>query len=232
MTSFLTLLLSYLLGSVPFGFLIARQKGVDIRAVGSGNIGATNVGRTLGRTWGIATFLLDFSKGIVPVIAGTLIARHFLVGTSPTPPLSATLLPILAGIAAILGHNFPVFLRFRGGKGVATSAGAVVGLLGPLVLVGVVIWLGLVSLFSMVSLASMGAAVALAVASWIEWGVGNSYGAPVLPIAITGLAALILFRHKGNIKRILSGNERTVSWFRRKPKPDAPEPTLPKGGDL
>lgn len=229
--SFLILIFGYLLGSVPFGFLIARQKGIDIRSVGSGNIGATNVGRIFGRSWGITTFLLDFSKGLLPVIAGTLIARHFLVGDSPTPSLSANLLPILAGIAAILGHNFPIFLRFRGGKGVATSAGVVTGLLGPLVLIGIVVWLGLVYLFSMVSLASMGAAVALAIASWIQWGMAESAGTPALPIALTGLAGLVIFRHKGNIQRILAGNERTVSWFQRKPKPNAPAPPPPTERD-
>jgi glycerol-3-phosphate acyltransferase PlsY len=113
-----TLIATYLVGAVPFGYLVARWRGVDIMREGSGNIGATNVGRVLGRRFGILVFLLDFLKGAIPVFAARTLGRSDL----ELPPDA---LPVAAGIAAFLGHLFPVYLRFRGGKGVATGAGTV-----------------------------------------------------------------------------------------------------------
>src|SRR5579872_4774549 len=112
----LAALFGYLVGGVPFGYLIGRWRGVEIRQQGSGNIGATNVGRVLGRRFGILVFLLDFAKGALPVLA----ARF-----APAVDLPADSLPVAAGVAAFLGHLFPIYLRFHGGKGVATAAGVV-----------------------------------------------------------------------------------------------------------
>src|SRR3954452_9358442 len=109
LTPFVVILLSYLLGAVPFGYVIAKLRGVDIFTAGSGNIGATNVGRVLGRKFGLLVFVLDFLKGAVP----TAVVRHVL----PDEPWAA----VAAGLAAFVGHMFPVYLRFRGGKGVATG---------------------------------------------------------------------------------------------------------------
>src|SRR5690242_17213462 len=124
-----TVLLSYLVGAIPFGYAVARGRGVDILRQGSGNIGATNVGRVLGWPFGILVFLLDFAKGALPVVAATaLIARDADLAAA----LGTDGLPVLAGLAAFLGHLFPVYLGFRGGKGVATAAGVVAILLpGP-----------------------------------------------------------------------------------------------------
>src|SRR5829696_5575778 len=113
-------LAAYLVGAVPFGYLVARSRGVDIFAAGSGNIGATNVGRVLGRKFGLLAFALDFLKGVVPALAATLLSRQV------KPDLPADTLGVTAGVMAFLGHLFPVYLRFRGGKGVATGAGVVV----------------------------------------------------------------------------------------------------------
>src|SRR5260370_28616342 len=113
----LTFLAAYFIGAIPFGYLVARSRGVDIMRQGSGNIGATNVGRVLGRGYGILVFVLDFLKGALPVVGAKAVAPDGLL-----PPDS---LPVAAGVAAFLGHLFPIYLRFRGGKGVATGAGAV-----------------------------------------------------------------------------------------------------------
>src|SRR6266849_10612035 len=128
-----TILISYLIGAIPFGYLIARWRGVDILKVGSGNIGATNVGRVLGSRFGILVFVLDFAKGAVPVGAA-IIVRNSLKVTQGSGDLGSLVsaLPVLAGLSAFVGHLFPVFLRFHGGKGVATGAGVVAVLLpGP-----------------------------------------------------------------------------------------------------
>src|SRR6516164_9073771 len=122
LTALCTVVGSYLLGGIPFGYLVGRWRGIDIFQHGSGNIGATNVGRLLGRRWGVLVFLLDFAKGAVPVLLAGLVPQ----GDS-LPPAT---LKVTAGLAAFLGHLFPVYLRFHGGKGVATGAG-VVAVLAP-----------------------------------------------------------------------------------------------------
>ena len=135
LTAILLILAGYLIGAIPFGYLVARGRGVDIRP-GSLNIGATNVGRVLGWNLGILVFLLDFAKGSLPVLAARLVS-------SPTD-WPADTLPVSTGVAAFLGHMFPVYLRFRGGKGVATGAGIVAVLL-PLPLLGsLLVWLAVV----------------------------------------------------------------------------------------
>ena len=129
MNVFVLILLAYLLGSVPFGLLIGLTHGVDIRNRGSGNIGATNLGRILGRKWGYLGFVLDVGKGLVPAwYAGSYLCRSYGLGARSELTPAAQLVWLAVAAAAILGHMFPVYLRFRGGKGVATSLGVVLGM--------------------------------------------------------------------------------------------------------
>jgi len=127
--------LSYLLGSIPWGYLFARSKGIDIRQQGSGNIGAANVLRVMGKKWGYLVFLCDFFKGFLSVKLGSLIAAYFLVDLA--------LASVIAAIACVLGHDYPIWLGFKGGKGIATLAGAVLSIFPPLVFVSFgVVWIG------------------------------------------------------------------------------------------
>jgi glycerol-3-phosphate acyltransferase PlsY len=200
------ILASYLLGAIPFGLLIGRMRGVDVRTVGSRNIGATNVFRTVGKPWGIATFALDALKGFIPAFIfpyyGYLWGGEFH---------SMELAKLAGGAAAIIGHNFPIYLRFRGGKGVATSAGALIGIAPLAVVVGSVVWAAFFFALRYVSLASIAAAIAVPVAGWIWY---RSAGW-ILPATLTLLAALIILRHRENIRRLLNGTE---NRFQRKSK--------------
>ena len=208
----------YLIGAIPFGLLIARSRGVDIRSVGSGNIGATNVFRTVGKPWGLLTFGLDFLKGLAP----TLAPAWWLPADFPQAPECA----LAGGVAAIVGHSFSVFLRFRGGKGVATSAGVLAGLAPLLLPVGAAVWILLLLASRMVSLASMGAAGAVAAGAWLL----RPDGQWTVPAALSLLAALVVFRHRANIRRIVAGTEPKARLGRRPPdadpgpNPDPPEP--------
>src|SRR5215472_15533451 len=153
----LAALLGYLVGAVPFGYLVGRWRGVDIFQEGSGNIGATNVGRVLGRRFGILVFVLDFLKGALPTLAAAAISRLLSLDLPPDA------LAVTAGVSAFLGHLLPVYLSFRGGKGVATGAGIVAVLLPLLALAAVLTWLVIVSASRYVSLASLAAAAVLCV---------------------------------------------------------------------
>jgi len=183
--------LAYLIGSVPFGLLIAKTQGVDIRTQGSGNIGATNVLRCLGKPLGITCFVLDVLKGYLP-------AALF-----PTLGNCAPAFGILFGAAAILGHNFPVYLKFKGGKGVATSAGVLLGVAPLAVVIGLLTWVIVFKLSSYVSLGSIVAAAVVAIVGWVRVG---TYG-PVTAAALTLLGALTIWRHRENIQRLLKGEE-------------------------
>jgi glycerol-3-phosphate acyltransferase PlsY len=205
---FFTALFAYLLGSIPTGYLVARAKGVDIRAVGSGNIGATNAFRALGKGWGIGVLLLDFAKGLlacllVPGGVGNLVA---LGG----PERGAGSLALVAAVCAVLGHNFTVWLRFKGGKGIATSAGALAALVPWALLIGVGVWVVLFTLTRYVSLGSMAAAVALPVATWFTTG-----GDVVLTLLTTGLGLMALFKHRANAKRLWAGTESRIEWRKK-----------------
>src|SRR5262245_8866466 len=197
----LTAPVAYLVGAIPFGYLIARSRGVDLFAHGSGNIGATNVGRVLGRRLGILAFVLDFLKGALPTLAATLLDRTL------RPDLPAGTLPVVAGLAAFLGHLFPVYLRFRGGKGVATGAG-VVAVLVPLPTAGALLtWLLVVSSTRYVSLASLCAAAMLCV---LRLGLTPGPLAPehrVLTLFCLWATALVFVRHWANVRRLLAGTE-------------------------
>jgi glycerol-3-phosphate acyltransferase PlsY len=180
---------AYLFGAIPFGLLVAKSRGVDIRAQGSGNIGATNVFRVIGKGWGILTFVLDALKGFIPSFVFPRLAGL------------ETDWGVLFGIAAILGHSFPVYLKFKGGKGVATSAGMLLGVAPLAVLVGFISWVLCLMLSRIVSLSSIVAAIAVAIAVWIQ-----DKGL-VINIALTVLAMLVIWLHRANIKRLLNGTE-------------------------
>ncbi|PYJ72504.1 MAG: acyl-phosphate glycerol 3-phosphate acyltransferase, partial [Verrucomicrobia bacterium] len=147
-------LVSYLLGSIPAGYLAGRIAGIDIRKVGSGNIGATNVTRTLGRRYGYPVFLVDFAKGALAVCVSVLLGWHV-----EPKPRSSEIYGIVGAVFCVLGHVFPVWLRLKGGKGVATSAGALFGLMPLAALIGVAIWVLTFEVTRYVSVASVTAAV-------------------------------------------------------------------------
>jgi acyl phosphate:glycerol-3-phosphate acyltransferase len=201
----LTILVAYLIGAIPFGYLIARSRGVDILKVGSGNIGATNVGRVLGRRFGLLVFALDFAKGALPALLATLIVLP--AEDASTAVLGADGLGVAAGLAAFLGHLFPVYLRFRGGKGVATGAGVVAVLLPQPALGALLTWVVLVVAFRYVSLASLAAAAVLCL---LRLELTSEPFAPANRI-LTGFCfvalALVLLRHRANVTRLVQGNE-------------------------
>ena len=187
----------YLLGSIPFGLLLARGfAGVDVRQKGSGNIGATNVLRSAGRRLGVATLALDVAKGAVPVAA----CLAYFGGNE-----AAGDWPSLTALAAFLGHVFPAWLRFRGGKGVATAFGAFAVLTPGAAAAAALAFAATVAATRIVSLASMVAAAACAVAAALLHGVRS-------PVAAASLAMLgvVLLRHQGNVRRLLRGEERKL----------------------
>jgi len=194
----LSLLAGYLLGSVPFGLLAARLKGVDIRKQGSGNIGATNVWRVCGWRYGLPVFALDVVKGI----AAVLIARCLVVRLGG----DAAWTPIAAALACVLGHSFPVWLGFKGGKGVATSLGVFLGLMPLPSLVALVSWAVVFKMSGYVSLASIVAAVVLPAAAMAMQFTPWAYGWPSAGFA-TFAGVLVIVRHRANIARLRAGTE-------------------------
>ena len=189
---------SYLLGSLPFGLLLGLLfKGVDIRKVGSGNIGATNVGRALGRPWALVAFVLDFAKGWVP-------ARLIAAGVADSPD-ERWILGVLCGGAAVAGHVWPLYLRFRGGKGVATGCGALVGLDPWIFLGGGLVWLATLALTRFVGLASLAMGTAFPLIAWARVD-SAPYGFEVV-WGCVALALLVFLRHRANIRRMLRGTE-------------------------
>ncbi len=190
----LTTAVAFLLGSIPTGYLVARAKGVDIRQHGSGNIGATNVFRTLGKPLGVLVFFLDALKGF----AAVWLAARF-GGPSAWPS-------ILAAVAAIAGHNYTPWLGFKGGKGIATSAGVLIALMPWAVLAIAVVWFGVFFATRYVSLASICASAALPVAVGALWFYGCGGSAPLLGFSVL-IAALAIWRHRSNIQRLMAGTE-------------------------
>jgi acyl phosphate:glycerol-3-phosphate acyltransferase len=187
----LPILLGYLAGSIPFAFLLAKRRGIDVRVAGSGNVGAANVLRTTGAWRGVIVMALDLSKGLVAVAIAHLLA-------------SGTALIALTGAAAVVGHIYPVWLRFHGGKGVAVAAGVFTMLSPGATGAAAVLFLLVAWITRYISLASIAATVALPPAAWI-------FGSP-LPVVFVaaGTAVLILFRHRTNWHRLRSGTERRV----------------------
>ncbi|HEX8913752.1 MAG TPA: glycerol-3-phosphate 1-O-acyltransferase PlsY [Humisphaera sp.] len=212
---------AYLVGSIPFGLLVGLARGVDVRKGGSGNIGATNVGRLLGGKFFALVFVLDLLKGLVPVLAAGALANFggAVDGHPPTP--TTFLLWLGVGFAAIAGHMFSVFLKFKGGKGVATSAGVILGLFPFFTypgLVAVGVWAAVFFARRIVSLASIvGAAVFplayVAFALAARWDLGVQW--PLLAFAFL-IGAMIVFRHRSNIARLRAGTEARIGGGRRK----------------
>jgi len=191
---------SYLLGSIPFGYLIGRIAGIDIRKVGSCNIGATNVVRVLGKRYGYAVFLLDFFKGFGAVKLSMLLAMR-----SPPDLSSPELFGIIAAVSSIVGHSYPPWLKFKGGKGVATSAGALLALtaVGGLIWFG--IWIVIFWLTRYVSVASITAALLLPVVILvISW---RNQSAKVIFYFSVCAAAVVIWRHRSNLSRLIHGTE-------------------------
>ncbi|MEC7952250.1 MAG: glycerol-3-phosphate 1-O-acyltransferase PlsY [Pseudomonadota bacterium] len=188
-------LLGYLIGSIPFGLLLTKAAGMgDVRSIGSGNIGATNVLRTGNKGLAVATLVLDLAKGLAPVvIAGQLwgeIAMAFAAG------------------AAVLGHCFPVWLGFKGGKGVATNAGVSFGLAWPIGLAYAFVWLSVLAIFRVSSLAGMAAVVAAAAAAPL-------FGYPQFFPVLAAIAVVIIYLHRANIARLMKGDEPKVGGSRK-----------------
>lgn len=200
MIAFLLIIGSALLGSIPFGFLIARMRGVDIREHGSGNIGATNVARNLGKTAGAITLILDVLKGLVPALVGTILLESAAWG-------------LILGGTAMLGHSFSPFLGFKGGKGVATSLGFVLGATPMLALGGVLTFILCMMGTRWVSLSSIVAVVMVVVLAAIA-----GYP-PQVTFVLAVLASIIVVRHMENIQRIIEGREPRFKAASDKPKP-------------
>jgi glycerol-3-phosphate acyltransferase PlsY len=213
----LTLLCSaigYVVGSIPFSLLLGKVKGIDIRRIGSGNVGAMNLGRVLGRPWFFAAFILDMLKGLVPtVLAGWLLSD----GVSVVGPSESirSLCWLLSGMCAVLGHNYPVFLGFRGGKGVSTSLGVALGVYPALTLPAIlsfVVWVLGLALTRMSSVGSICGAILFPVFYvLLAWRHGGALMDrwPLLVFAFV-VSALVVGRHRVNIARILAGTETRV----------------------
>jgi len=201
LTFAVVVLASYLLGSIPFGYLAGRMAGMDIRNCGSGNVGATNVIRTLGKSYGYPVFALDFLKGLGAVKMSILIATRMQSEWNPPEMFG-----IVAAISSVLGHSFPVWLGFKGGKGVATSAGALFGLAPVAALVGVAIWIVTFWLTRYVSVASIAAAAALPfvilITTWLSRTTGK-----LLFYSSVCLAVVVIWRHRSNLSRLIHGTE-------------------------
>lgn len=227
----LTLLCSaiaYVLGSIPFSLLLGKLKGIDVRKVGSGNVGAMNLGRLLGRKWFIAAFILDMLKGLLPTIfAGWLLSEWAGVGGRFESMRS--LCWLLSGMCAVLGHNYPLFLGFRGGKGVSTSFGVALGVYPALTLPAVfsfLVWVLGLALTRMSSVGSLCGAILFPVFYLLlAW----RHGGPLMdrwPFLMFAflVAGLVVGRHRANITRILAGTETKVV------RPPQPQPASAEAG--
>lgn len=230
-------LVAFMLGSVPFGLLIARARAVDIRAHGSGNIGATNVFRVIGKKEGTICLLLDLLKGFVPVALAVNLIQ--IAGRPPQLPLglpeswalvvpesralTAQLAHIATALCAVLGHNHSPWIGFKGGKGISTSAGVLLGLMPFAVLILLVVWFLLVLATRYVSVASMGAALVLpAVTLWGSWHHGRiqdgTWNKPLFALTLL-IAASAVWKHRSNIRRLRDGTESRLGRPSEKPPP-------------
>jgi acyl-phosphate glycerol 3-phosphate acyltransferase len=198
---------SYLVGGIPFGYLVARARGVDILKMGSGNIGATNVGRVLGRGFGVMVFVLDFAKGAVPVWVAGRIAADYPAGSILA---WGQLGEVAAGLAAFLGHLYPVYLKFRGGKGVATGAGVVAVLVPYAALAGLSAWVATIAATRYVSLSSTTAAIVLVAAHLLRTPAPFAGDHWLVSIFCLVAAILVIAKHRANFTRLRAGTESRI----------------------
>jgi glycerol-3-phosphate acyltransferase PlsY len=221
------ILMAYFVGGIPFGLLVTRLKGVDILNFGSGNIGAANVARALGRGWGIAVFGLDMLKGLVPCLVSkdVLGKAGELAGSEAA---TTNILWLCVGLAAVLGHNHSPFMKLRGGKGVSTSFGVALGIYPNFTypaLVGLVIWATMMVTTGMSALGSILAAISFPVAyCFLAWWRGASpldaHEWPFLAFSIL-VSLMLLARHRANIGRLLSGTEAKFGRRKKEEKADS-----------
>ncbi len=198
----------YLVGSVPTGYLLGKSRGLDIRQHGSGNIGATNVWRVMGRNWGLLAFATDFLKGFLLLFILKIEAP--LVKEAWTTDL----LLVLCGLAAIIGHNYTPWLGFKGGKGIATSAGVLAALMPPVLAVAFSLWAALTLVTRYVSVGSIAAALSLAPLAWFF------YPGRWILFGLACLAGVLaIWRHRGNIRRLLDGTESRFGSGKKKDSP-------------
>jgi len=224
-------LLAFLLGSIPFGLLISKTKGIDVRKHGSGNIGATNVLRVVGKKYGITCLLLDALKGFIPTLLSISLIRFTgePTGISMTsllpfastdqPQLLAQSWQVLTGLLAILGHNYSPWVGFKGGKGIATTAGVVIALMPAAIVILFMVWLVLFLCTRYVSVASIVAVAVLPVITlWGSWWHGRiqdgTWNKPLFVFSVM-VALLGVWKHRSNIQRLIAGTENRLE---RKPK--------------
>ena len=208
-------LAAYLVGGIPFGLILGKLKGIDIREHGSGNIGATNVWRTCGKGFGLTCFVFDSMKGFLPVFAAGYFSGQLSV--------NADYAQILAAGFTVLGHTCSPYLKFRGGKGVATSAGAVFALSPAALGTALAAWIVTLALFKLVGLASVVAAIVLPLSAFLYQGLSLvETGVPVLCL-LSVLGALTVFRHKSNIQRIIAGTEPKIGSKKESDESSSPQ---------
>ena len=226
---------AFLCGSIPFAVLIGLAKGVDIRRHGSGNPGASNLGRQVGRKWGLLCFLLDVGKGLVPTLLFGLMlsSRAWSEAVQPAGAPASESMPegwawqwVLVAVAAVLGHVFSPWLGFKGGKGVATGLGATLGLFPVVTVPGGLafgIWYAVCRLTGYVGLASVVAAASLPVMTAVSGLLlGLSVGDTLVFVGLTAaLAGLVIYRHRGNLARLRQGVEPKAAWTQRPPRESA-----------
>ncbi len=205
---------SYLIGAIPFALLLGKVKGLDVRTIGSGNVGAMNLGRVLGRSWFFAVFALDALKGLAPSLLAGWILMSSVLPEGPSEPIR-NLCRLLVGAMAVVGHNYPVYIGFRGGKGVSTSFGVAAGVWPELTVPAVLsffTWVMGLALTRMSSVGSITGAILFPIyfvlaTVWSGASLMNRWPFMVFAIAV---AAMVLARHRANIARILAGTETKV----------------------
>lgn len=203
----LFILAGYLIGGIPFGFIIGKMRGVDVRTVGSKNIGATNVYRTVGHKWGFLAFFCDFLKGCLPTVAAAWFVQHQPQLFTSSKEVLANL-PVWVGLGCVFGHTLTPYMKFKGGKGVATAFGMLMAQIPLLALSAFAIFVVTVWLSHYISLGSMLAAGLLAIAIWIPTGLAE----PTLPlqIVVTLIGVFVIYKHKSNIVRLVKGCENKI----------------------
>ncbi|MGN0854620.1 MAG: glycerol-3-phosphate 1-O-acyltransferase PlsY [Kiritimatiellia bacterium] len=210
------LLAAYLTGGIPFGFLIGKARGVDVRTVGSRNIGATNVFRTVGRKWGFLALFCDMMKGFLPTCACRLVAASSAAASGTSGAPLPAWLPLAVGVMCAVGHMLTPYMKFRGGKGVATGAGMLLGLVPALAGVTLLVFVAFFAVSNYISLGSCCAAAFIGIAIWFP--VLGSRGCADWPqgVLVSLIAAFVIWKHRANIGRLVAGTENKIYIFGKK----------------